>query len=233
MGSELFPTYENQPQPNLPTPYQTPIGSPLPHSCIPQKQQQYMSRPYGPYDPLDIPQVGNYSQQSNSPQIVSQINSAPIDNPGLHTFDVLINTMLLKVPGSLPEAKTDVIDSTRIDQYTYGVWQYCLMNHNAQLHNLANQYGASLPDIKLRALATMNILPSWYFLRIRVALWLSKQPFEVDDWLMETQFKHAAQTVAGIMQRRQAQLAQSSQQSQQGQRVHQVQQGQQDGGMGS
>jgi hypothetical protein len=163
----------------------------------------------GPHGPPDTSRVKNYPQQTSSPQRVTQHNPFAISltNAGTHTFDALINTMFTQTPGLLPQIKTDVIYSHQIDQYTYKMWDWCLLNQNAQLHNLANQYGAMLPEVKLRALAKLNLLPSWCVLRSRIVVWLCAQNLPVEDFVMDTSFKQAVEQVIKWMRMQEARKA--------------------------
>lgn len=75
------------------------------------------------------------------------------------------------------------------------------MDNGAELHDRANLYGAMQHELKLRVLAKLNLLPSWWFLRTRILALLSVKGFAIDDGVMDTQFDQAAEAMARMMEK--------------------------------
>jgi hypothetical protein len=182
--------------------------------------------------PLEtLPSTSNF-RQANSPEINTPATAHPflsadqIAKPDLHTFVVVVNRMFTSNPSCLPQKKTDVIRSSGLDKYAYNLWEWCLRNMNGQLHKAANRYGAMMAEPKIRLLALLNLLPSWWFLRSEIATWLQKQGWAVDDSDMLAQVTEMEPVVEEIMKthkehHRKMILAQQEQRNQQGQQGRQ------------
>jgi hypothetical protein len=87
--------------------------------------------------------------------------------------------------------ETEIIMSSMIDQYTYKIFQHCLVINNGVLHERANLFGAMLNELKLRTLAKLCLLPGWWFIRTRVVEYLQMRRFPIDDFLMQTLYMQA------------------------------------------
>jgi hypothetical protein len=114
--------------------------------------------------------------------------SLDASNIGIRDFDNLIYKMFNAV--GLPK-DTEIIMSSMIDQYTYKIFQHCMMTHNGVLHEVANLYGAMQNGLKLRTLAKLCLLPGWWFIRTRIVAYLQMQKFSIDDFVMQTLYMKA------------------------------------------
>ncbi|EAT86418.2 hypothetical protein SNOG_06587 [Parastagonospora nodorum SN15] len=123
--------------------------------------------------------------------------------------------------------EADVVKSCDLDTYAYVLWDWCLRNKNGQLHAYANRYGAMIAEHKLRILACLNLLPSWFFLRSQILTWLQNQGWTIDDSDMHAQAADVTPHIQEIISRqhRSAILAQQNQRNQQSQEAQEAQQG--------
>lgn len=85
---------------------------------------------------------------------------------------------------------------------TYQLWSACLAHDNSAALQIANKYGAMLAEPKLRVLARMGVLPSWWFLREQVVLIVMKRMGKaVDDEVMHVWFGEATRQTGSIMEK--------------------------------
>ncbi|KAH3934526.1 hypothetical protein HBH98_038720 [Parastagonospora nodorum] len=243
-GGQQFSPIHNDPRLSLPTPYTTPNIPSLSYSGFPQQQQQqYMAfspRSNGPngfnghYGSLNTPDSVNLPQMASSPQIKTTATAQPplsaeqLDKPDLPAFQIVVNFMFTQNSSFLPQSKeADVVKSCDLDTYAYVLWDWCLRNKNGQLHAYANRYGAMIAEHKLRILACLNLLPSWFFLRSQILTWLQNQGWTIDDSDMHAQAADVTPHIQEIISRqhRSAILAQQNQRNQQSQEAQEAQQG--------
>jgi hypothetical protein len=135
--------------------------------------------------------AANNSQHSNMSQPIGQPasqGSLDASNIGVKDFDNLIYKIFNAA--GLPE-DTEIIMSSIIDQYTYKIFQHCMVTHNGVLHEVANLYGAMQNELKLRTLAKLCLLPAWWFIRTRIVACLHMRKFAIDDFVMQTLYMKA------------------------------------------
>ena len=180
-GVLAYPAFEGQYNQHPLTPLDTPSHSPQPPFHNNQQQQLYLA-----------PQAGT---NGTNPQL----NNAA--NAGMAQFDQLIIAVSKKFPTLFPASTSTPVTSTHIDAIAYKVWGVCLNAGQGELLSRANQYGAMLSEIKLRAAARLNYLPSWCFLRERVVLWLQTTGKVVDDSAGMMQWKEATDEATKIIAR--------------------------------
>ncbi|KAH7093199.1 hypothetical protein FB567DRAFT_575949 [Paraphoma chrysanthemicola] len=126
--------------------------------------------------------------------------STPITPGNTNIFVALLMAVLKKTPSLLPSATP--LTSDQIDTITYTLWNACLTHENSAPLNLANKYGAMLSEAKVRVLACMGFLPSWWFLREQFVLPAVKRfGRAVDDTQMDGWTAEAAKQTARMMAR--------------------------------
>jgi hypothetical protein len=114
-------------------------------------------------------------------------------------FIQMLVAMLKSDPTLLPSSPTDPVLSTHIDNIAYKMWQCSLTHKNGATLAQANKYSAMLNEVKLRTLARLNFLPSWWFLREQALVGLRSMNRLIDDSAMIKQYKDAGYTVTTIM----------------------------------
>jgi hypothetical protein len=133
-------------------------------------------------------------QQHDMPSQPSDRNSArfnALSGMNQSVFNNLIGTIFQKNHPLFPNIKQHGITSAGIDKFSYALWNECLNSTNGHLLNAAATYSAMFNEHKLRALAILNYLPSWWFLREKFKQWLRKADVNIDDSTMEEVFKTA------------------------------------------
>ncbi|KAH7083091.1 hypothetical protein BKA63DRAFT_561278 [Paraphoma chrysanthemicola] len=175
---------------------------PIPIPAPPQISVQpfQAAHPFPPNQNLRI----NAQVQPNSSGINtgsgSTTPSTPITPSTTNIFITLLMTLLNTTPSLLPS--TNPITSSQIDTITYALWNACLTHDNSAPLNLANKYGATLSEAKLRVLACMGFLPSWWFLREQLVLPAVKRfGRTIDDAQMDGWTEEAARQTVRIMAR--------------------------------
>ncbi|KAH8725022.1 hypothetical protein GQ44DRAFT_727193 [Phaeosphaeriaceae sp. PMI808] len=186
--NEVFPPFP--PRSNLFQTVNTPSLSQSPHTVSPMGQQQ--------------------QPQATPPVVSSGISENMGVEVNTNIFHRVISTVLLLHPTALPTSQSEVITSNQIDDITYKTWDYCITRDQGQLLLCASQYGAMFGDIKLRVLAKLNYLPSWWFMRMVVYDWLLKIGRLVDDSHMTLVWNHATIGVAEIARKTEQILKQMS-----------------------
>lgn len=63
----------------------------------------------------------------------------------------------------------------------------------------ATKYCAMFSELKLRALARMNILPSWWLLREKAVLQMRTQGWKLDDVVMQMAMREAVEFCIKVM----------------------------------
>jgi hypothetical protein len=75
------------------------------------------------------------------------------------------------------------VTSRRIDNITHAMWQVVFANE-LMMQNVT-KYSAMFSQLKLRALAKLNYLPSWWYLRDMACDIMKQQGWNVDDSEMQ------------------------------------------------
>lgn len=145
----------------------------------------------------DRQDLANRVPQANNAHANANAGSASLKNVAI--FTQVIKVILAKSPHSLPASPTDIVTSNQIDRFAHAMWSVCLQN--GQLLNHANTYASMMNEVKLRALAKLNFLPSWWFLRDHFLSWLEATGRPVDDSIMRAHWKFAVGDVSAFMQR--------------------------------
>jgi hypothetical protein len=185
---------------NLPShPQQTPIQNTV--NVDPQEQQQsplnMSSQQQQP--PLNMlyhhhhhQQQQPQQQQSAGSQAGQRGNDQAIPNvkEGLVIFDKMIAGMFKQ--RLIDVYDIDTIRSTHIDQLAYKAYTFCIENN---LLSLAGTYSAMMNEVKLRALALLNLMAPWWFLRERIEIYLRRTDLLVDDSVMQIAIKDAVAQV--------------------------------------
>jgi hypothetical protein len=152
-----------------------PLDLPLQQQPTPintRQQQQSASSPAGP--------PGNYRSMNDC-------------SKELLAFDKLI-VQSLQQHSILNEPR---LTSTHIDKIAYIIHENCIY---LNLLNVAAKYAAMLSETKLRALAMLNLMATWWFLRERLVRLLSKMHSNIDDSIMQTGIEEAAVIASHAME---------------------------------
>jgi hypothetical protein len=191
--STVLPSIENHPLPFVenhpPTPYDTPSPQELFEERQDQQQRHQHHQHHQPHQPHHLAT----SQNSEGIQVSANGNTQATSNAhGYGIFHQVVRAAFQKSPQMLPTDPTEIINSNLIDRFTHALWGMICFG-NIPLHEQAAKYGAMMGEPMIRALALLNILPSWWFLRERVLEWLrGSTPRIIDDSEM-------AQQVRGVM----------------------------------
>jgi hypothetical protein len=148
-----------------------------------------------------MPQQQQQQSQQHMPSQLNTQNNAQFggsSGANQSVFDQLILKTFQENPKIFTQFTSKAGTSAEIDQFAYRLWSRCLSTRNGMLLNLAAKYSAMLGDSKLRTLAMLNYLPSWWFLREKLKRWLSSRGIAIDDSTMETNFKIAINYSATI-----------------------------------
>lgn len=117
----------------------------------------------------------------------------------------LLKLALSENPKLLPEhtEAVGVLNSHHIDDITYAVWQVAHRSHNGNGYILwkAAEHSSLFSDRKLRALAALNFLPSWWYFRENVLEDFGRmKAWFVDDSISQAQFQNALKQAANMME---------------------------------
>jgi hypothetical protein len=156
----------------------------------PQEQprhQQHLSVPATPLQvPNGLPQPASslFNQQpiiQSSMQHTIQPSMQPAQQPPQPTIPQQIFMATFKRNTSLtPVAPTtNPISSRRIDAIAHGMWDV-VFQRDAMMTDITMKAALFTP-LKLRALARLNWLPSWWFLRGMAVTLMRQQGWLVDD----------------------------------------------------
>jgi hypothetical protein len=131
----------------------------------------------------------------------AQHNAAPNNfNAPSNPLDQVIIHIYRNSPTLLPQ-RGGAMTSSHIDNVTYAVWQICLKQNNGWILNGVAKTSVMLDDVKIRALAMLNLLPSWWIMRDRfVSLLKNNNDWTVDDSEMEINFGLACRTATQVLQ---------------------------------
>jgi hypothetical protein len=88
----------------------------------------------------------------------------------------------------------EAITSAIIDKITYAAYQACIQHGQFEL---LGKYSAMLNEVKLRALALLNLMAAWWVLRERIVKIISKTSALVDDDVMQNGMKDAVAQIKG------------------------------------
>jgi hypothetical protein len=140
-----------------------------------------------PPTPLDTPSPGHNDQtQTLSPPSQSNTNSYSqvplVASRNAYSYDQIALLVYRNDPTLLPADSTTPVNSLGIDKFTHAL--FTALVHTAQLQDMfkrTTNAGALLTESRLRVLALLNIMPSWWYLRERVVLWLESVGRPIDD----------------------------------------------------
>lgn len=119
------------------------------------------------------------------PQVQPQQQSGQM-NSGELTHK-LLNFVLKTTPGLLPgNPATTAITSAHINETAHAMWQTAFATPGV-LDQVCT-YAAMFSILKLAALAKLNYLPSWWFLREAVCRIMINSQWNVDDAAMQTEW---------------------------------------------
>jgi hypothetical protein len=110
-------------------------------------------------------------------------------------FDKL-DDLVLSVLHRLPLSGLGCLKSDMIDKITYNIHNICIQSGAI---NVAAKYAAMFSETKLRALALLNFMATWWFLRERVLVNLKYRWVNFDDTVMQSGIKDAVATVSELM----------------------------------
>lgn len=151
---------------------------------------------------VDSTTVGNFeakSQVGTNGQL--QHISLPEKPTGMPVFINFMQNFFQKYPQLPPVPPTDTLTSDHIDKLTHKIWEFCLNFNDGQLLKVANHYGSMMAELKLRALAKLNFLPSWWFLREQLLVWLNLTGRQINDAQADEHWKFAVGESAKFVDR--------------------------------
>jgi hypothetical protein len=163
----------------------------LPH-MFPHQQEMPLELPFQ-QQPTPI-NPRQQQQSASSPAVILGKDRSMDDcNKELLVFDQLI-VQSLQQHSILDEPR---LTSTHIDKIAYIIYENCIY---LNLLNVAAKYAAMLSETKLRALAMLNLMATWWFLRERLVRLLSKMHSNIDDSIMQTGIEEAAVIASHTME---------------------------------
>ncbi|KAF2036504.1 hypothetical protein EK21DRAFT_105823 [Setomelanomma holmii] len=165
------------------TPFDTPV-----HSSQPTNEDQTQPE---------------HAQQPPSSNGDPPASSEPIGRMIMHLLVLVTKSN----PALLPSSPTESILSAHIDDITSKMWGLAIFQQDGKIMNEVTKYAAVLSEVKLRALARLNFLPSWWVLREQVVAGFQRTGKLVDDTTMTMQWRNAGTYVMKIMDRTQRQRA--------------------------
>lgn len=136
--------------------------------------------------PASLVQAQNLSQVSTS----SLMRSPRIHRPNSQNDSrlILFLAAIRSNPALLPLNPTvDTINSQRIDNIAHAMWQAAF--NNSKMMNDVTAKASMFSQLKLRTLAKLNYLPSWWFIREMAYSVMQSQEFNVDDREMQVYWK--------------------------------------------
>ncbi|KAJ4989731.1 hypothetical protein SVAN01_04761, partial [Stagonosporopsis vannaccii] len=147
----------------------------LEHIVLTSSQQiQYVSVPASPLRNQRLPQMPP-NMPTRSPQL-QQSNSLSLqDVPQMIFLAAIERNIELRQP----DPTKNPVSSVRIDRTTHAMWDVVFENENWMKE--VTTKASMLPQIKLRALAKLNYLPSWWFLRDMARMVMMRQRWILDD----------------------------------------------------
>jgi hypothetical protein len=174
--STVLPSIENHHLPSVENHPPTPYDTPSPQELFEERQDQHQRHQQHQQHHLTT------SQNSEGIQVSANGNTQATSNAhGYGVFHQVVRAAFQKNPQMLPADPTEIINSNLIDRFTHALWGMICFG-NIPLHEQAAKYGAMIGEPMIRALALLNILPSWWFLRERVLEWLrGSTPRIIDD----------------------------------------------------
>jgi hypothetical protein len=163
----------------------------LPH-MFPHQQEMPLELPFQ-QQPTPI-NPRQQQQSASSPAVILGKDRSMDDcSKELLVFDQLI-VQSLQQHSILDEPR---LTSTHIDKIAYIIYENCIY---LNLLNVAAKYAAMLSETKLRALAMLNLMATWWFLRERLVRLLSKMHSNIDDSIMQTGIEEAAVIASHTME---------------------------------
>jgi hypothetical protein len=132
-------------------------------------------------------------------QSASSVASASGANQSMNDFgkDLLkLDQLVITVLQQAPLKTVDCVTSEIIDTMTYKIHNVCIQT---DLLNVAAKYAVMFSETKLRALALLNFMATWWLLRERVVHYLGKMGVNINDTAMQSGIKDAVATVSEMM----------------------------------
>ncbi|KAG9189087.1 hypothetical protein G6011_05955 [Alternaria panax] len=136
--------------------------------------------------------------------VPSHTTTAPLPaNPELPpNFQItqLLRHVLQTHPSLCPSSPSFHITSSNIDAITHTMWQVAF--HHGPMLASACRYSAIFSPLKLAALAKLNFLPSWWFLRdcaVRGLPEVVGELWVIDDGEMQSAWKEAVVWCVGVL----------------------------------
>jgi hypothetical protein len=118
----------------------------------------------------------------------------------------IFNHVISRAPKLLPtDLPNNTLTSAHIDEITYAMWQVAFSSNNGSgdMLQVAAKYGSMFSEMKLRALARLNFLPSWWYLRERAfEIILMQHNWMIDDSIVDLQWKDAVRASSEMQQKR-------------------------------
>ncbi|USP81693.1 hypothetical protein yc1106_08967 [Curvularia clavata] len=143
------------------------------NSMPPQTPQQAMPVQYATPSNQYAAPANQYAAPVNQNIAPANQNAVPVNqyavslpvDPNLHKLmPALVPCVLKENPNIIPADPTkEPITSDHINAVAHAMWQVAF-RHGAMLQR-ASQYGCMFSPLKLAALARLNYLPSWWYLR--------------------------------------------------------------------
>lgn len=153
-----------------------------------QQQHQYLSMPASPLRNQNI--VQHPSNSPFKPQPPPQPSMQPPQQTNIpqHIF----MAALQKNPTLIPvDPQKNPVGSRRIDAIAHAMWD--VVFSKADMMNNVTMKAAMFPQLKLRALAKLNWLPSWWFLREMVLDVMARSAWLVDDSERQGEWKESVE----------------------------------------
>jgi hypothetical protein len=132
-------------------------------------------------------------------QSVSSVASASGANQIMNDFGknfLKLDQLVISVLQQASLKAVDCATSEIIDKITYEIHNICIQT---ELLNVAAKYAAMFSETKLRALALLNFMATWWLLRERVVHYLGKMGVNIDDTVMQSGIKDAVATVSELI----------------------------------
>jgi hypothetical protein len=153
--------------------------------------------------PLNTSSKRQGSSLSGSPRERQQSASSAASASGVDHFEDdfgkgfdKLDDLVLRVLQRLPLAGLGCLKSDMIDKITYNIHNVCIQSGAI---NIAAKYAAMFSETKLRALAMLNFMATWWLLRERVLVNLKHRWVNFDDTVMQSGIKDAVATVLELI----------------------------------
>jgi hypothetical protein len=132
------------------------------------------------------------------PLVTGQIQFTPA------YFNAMFETAMINGPHLLPNDLTTTLTSAYIDAITYALWLIAVNSGDGRgdILTAVQKYVILFDEVKLRALARLDLLPTWWFFRERVLDKLVNGGWTVDDGVMNKVLRPAWKECLKAVERR-------------------------------